>query len=215
MFPAVINTLLFFALTINSWQAANYNELVKRLSSPSFPSTTLNSVDDNSITYMSYAAVDDPGAKYSLVMHDSASVPSWLFIMRYKNEIKDELWHRGIHFDQPCNTWQGDNILLHINTVGLFKVDIIFKLKYKIIDTKNGIVIIANMDKTAKSENVQDFNMLIWAFPHPTVKNLVIIVTQGYIRTALPIAIFKNNIKWHIDNMLQNFGDRVITVKND
>lgn len=210
-----LKTLMIFALTINAWQTANYAELVKRLPSPTPPITTLNSDDNNVLTYISYTAVRDPNNRYSSVMHDSESMPSWLFLMHYKDRLENELWHRGEHFGFPCNVWQGNNILLHVNTIGLIRADIIFRLKYKVFETKNGTVVIVEMDKDSQSQNVQDFKMFLWAFPHPTTKNLTIVVAQGYIKTILPVELFKNNIKWHIDNMLQNFGERLLVDNND
>jgi len=214
MFVSLIKTIvLITSLNVNWWQNSYYNELVKTLTQPSFPRTTLSlNTNENSASFVSYAAVKDPGEKYYYVLHDVVSMPTWLFLIRYGNKINDELWHRGTHFNTPCNVVQNDKILLHLKTVGFIKTDVIFKIKYEIQNTKYGVVLYASMDKSYTSDKVKDFSMVLWAFPHPTIKNLVIIMSQGYVKTDFDIDMLDNHIKWHIDSVLLNFGDRLIAV---
>lgn len=213
MLVSFVKTLLFFTtINVNIWQNSLYGELVKKLTFPVYPNTILNKIDENSLTFVSYAAVNDPGEKYYYVMHDVASMPTWLFLMRYDNKIKDELWHRGVHFGTPCNVLRGNKLLLHIKTVGFIKTNIIFQIKYEVVNTKYGVIVSVEMDKNFPSADVAEFKMLLWAFPHPTIKNLVIVVSQGYIKTSYSIDMLDNHISWHIDNILQNFGDRLTAV---
>lgn len=204
--------LLLTSINVSAWQNSLHDQLVRKLSYPAFPTTILNKVDDSSLTFISYSAVTDPGDKYYYVMHDIMSIPTWLFLMRHDNKIKDELWHRGVHLDTPCNVLRGNRLLLHIKTVGFVKTDIIFQVKYDVENTRYGVVVAAEMDKNFPSSKVVEFKMLLWAFPHPTIKNLVIVVSQGYIKTSYSIDMLDNHIKWHIDNVLQNFGDRLVAV---
>lgn len=214
MFASLIKTIvLITSLNVGTWQSSFYGELVKTLTRPSFPHTTLTlNTNANSASFISYAAAKDPGNKYYYVMHDVPSMPTWLFLIRYANKLNDELWHRGRHFDTPCNVVQGNQLLLHLKTVGFIKTDIIFKIKYEVQNTKNGVVLYVNMDKSYASDKVKEFSMILWAFPHPTIKNLVIIVAQGYVKTDFDIDMLDNHIKWHIDSVLQNFGDRLEAV---
>lgn len=214
MFAAIIKTIvLFTTLNISLWQNSYYSGLITKLTQPSFPHTTivLNS-NENSAEFTSYSAVSDPSNKYYYVLHDITSMPTWLFLIRYNNKINDELWHRGEHFNTPCNVVQGNQLLLHLKTVGFIKTDIIFKIQYEVQNTKYGVAVIVNMDKSYASDKVKEFRMILWAFPHPTIKNLVIIVSQGYLKTDVDINMIDNHIKWHIDSVLQNFGDRLMAV---
>jgi len=213
MFAVLVKTLLLLTtFNVSVWQNSLHDDLVKKLSYPSFPVTYLHNLDENSLTFFSYAAVKDPGEKYYYVMHDVASVPTWLFIMRHDNKLKDELWHRENHFGVPCNVLRGNKLLLHIKTVGFIKTDIIFRVRYEVENTKYGVIVYAEIDKSFPSSKVIEFKMLLWAFPHPAIKNLVIVVSQGYIKTSYSIDMLNNHIKWHIDNVLQNFGDRLMAV---
>lgn len=214
MFVSLVKSIILItALNIGGWQNSYYSELAKTLTHPSFPHTTLTlNTSTNSASFVSYAAVSDPGNKYYYVMHDVSSMPTWLFLIRYANKLNDELWHRGIHFNTPCNVVQGNQILLHLKTVGFIKTDVIFKVQYEIQNTKYGVVLYVNMDKSYASDKVKEFSMVLWAFPHPTVKNLVIIIAQGYVKTDFDIEMLDNHIKWHIDSVLQNFGDRLLAV---
>ena len=213
MFAIFVKALLLLTtINVGAWQNSLYGELVKRLSYPTFPTTILNNTDDHSVTFISFSAVKDSGEKYYYVMHDMTSVPTWLFLMRHDNKIKDELWHRGMHLGTQCNVFNGNKLLLHLKTIGFIKTDIIFKIRTEIENTKYGVVISSVMDKSYPSDKVLEFRMLLWAFPHPTIKNLVIVVSQGYIKTSYSIDMLDNHIKWHIDNVLQNFGDRLVAV---
>ena len=203
--------VLLMSLDISAWQDSLYSKLIK-LSYPTFPNTTLENIDEHSVTFFSYSVVNDPGNKYYYVMHDAKSAPTWLFLMRHDNKIKDELWHRGYHNGFPCNVLDGDSLLFHVKTVGFIKTDVLFRVKYKVEDTRYGVVVSAIMDKSFLSNKVIEFKMLIWAFPHPTIKNLVIVVSQGYTKISYPVSILNNNIKWHVDSVLQNFGDRLTAV---
>lgn len=214
MLASLIKTIVIIStLNFSWWQNSYYHELIKKLTSPTFPQTTLiTNSNENSARFVSYAAVLDPGNKYYYVMHDVPSMPTWLFLIRYANKMNDELWHRGTHFNTPCNIVRDNQLLLHLKTVGFIKTDVIFKINYEVQNTKYGVVLYANMDKSYVSSQVKDFNMVLWAFPHPTVKNLVIVISQGYIKTDVDITMLDNHIKWHIDSVLQNFGDRLLAV---
>lgn len=203
---------LITSLNIGVWQNSFYSELVNRVSYPSFPETSLSKVDAHSLIFTSFSAAYDPGDKYYFIMHDIATIPTWLFLMRHNHQIKDELWHRGIHYDTPCNVMRGDKLLFHLKTVGFIKANILFQVKYTVQNTKYGVLLSAEMDKSFPSEDVIEFQMFLWVFPHPTIKNLVIIVSQGYIKTTYDIDMLDNHIKWHVDNVLQNLGDRLIAV---
>jgi hypothetical protein len=213
MFTTLIKAItLITSLNIGWWQSSLYKQLTSKLTQPTFPYTTLTTTSDKSATFISYAAVKDPGDKYYFVIHDTVSMPTWLFLIRYNHKINDELWHRGFHNGVPCNIVRGDKLLFHLKTAGFIKTDIIFQIKYEIQNTKNGVVLYAIMDKSFPSDDVQEFNMIIWAFPHPIIKNLVIIVSQGYVKTSYDINMLDSHIKWHIDSILQNFGDRLTAV---
>ncbi len=207
--------ILFFFLTlnINSWQDSVYQDLVSKISSPVYPQTQLIKHDDKSMTFISYAAFSDPGNKHSFVLNEKDTIPTWLFIMRHDGKKKDELWHRGTHFNTPCNVFIGSQVLLHMKTVGFIKTNIIFKLFYHLQKVKYGSAVIFEMDKAYNSEEVNEFKMLIWAFPHPTVKGLVIVVTQGYIKSPYSVDLIDNQVKWHIDSALENFGERLMVTK--
>lgn len=214
MFGSLIKAIvLFSALNTNVWQNSYYNKLISFLIQPTFPQTSLSlNTTENSASFISYAAVADPGNKYYYVMHDTASMPTWLFLIRYANKTNDELWHRGLHFNTPCNVVQGNKILLHLKTVGFIKTELLFKIMYDVQNTKYGVVLRAEMDHSYYNDKIKDFNLFLWAFPHPTVKNLVIVVAQGYVKTDFDITMLDNHIKWHIDSVLQNFGDRLTAV---
>ena len=210
---SLFKALVFLtALDVSAWQNTLYSQLVARVTNPSFPQTFLQPIDDSSLNFISYSGAADPGAKYYYVLHDVNSAPTWLFLIRHDNKIKDELWHRGTHFNVPCNVMRNDKLLLHIKTVGFIKTDIVFQVKYEVQNTKYGVVLSAVMDHSFPSSKVLDFKLLLWVFPHPTLKNLVIIVSQGYIKTSYSIDMLDNQIKWHIDNIMQNVGDRLIAV---
>jgi hypothetical protein len=204
--------LILTTINVSAWQNSLYDELTKRLSYQAFPTTILSKVDDHSVTFLSFAAVKDPGDKYYYVMHDTTALPTWLFLMRHDHRIKDELWHRGVHLGVPCNVMRDEKLLFHLKTVGFIKTNILFQVKYFVQNTKYGVVLSAEMDKDFPSEDVLQFRMFLWTFPHPTIKNLVIVVSQGYIRTDMSIDMLNNHIKWHVDNVLQNFGDRLTAV---
>lgn len=212
----LIKTLLFYTLAMNSWQAANYDALVRKLHHQTSPTTTLkDNIGKNSVVFISYSAINDPHSVYSNVLHDTASVPTWLLLMRLaadNGKTRDELSHRGMHLGIPCNVLHDKKILFHIKTVGFIKTDIIFRVKYDIENTKYGIVVSAERDMTFPSDEVEEFQMILWAFPHPTEKNLIIVVSQGYVKSSFPIIFLNGQIKWHIDNMMQNLGERLMMV---
>jgi hypothetical protein len=203
---------MLMSLNINTWQKSLYDNFIKTINTPIFPITTISEVDNSALTFFSYSAAFDPGKKYYYVLHDPQSMPSWLFLMKYKGQVKNELWHRDIHSGIPCNVIRNNKILLHLQTIGFIKVNIIFQVNYEIINTKYGVVLSVVMDKTYKSNDVEEFRMFLWVFPHPTIKNLVIIAVQGYTKSNYSVDIINSSIKWHVDNILQNVGERLITV---
>lgn len=203
----------FLSVNINSWQEYVYNDLIKKVSSPTFPQTILIKHTAKSLSFASYAAFHDPKNKYASVISEKDAIPTWLFIMRYNGQKKDELSHRGSHFDTPCNVFVGNQILIHIKTAGFFSANIIFKVFYHFYKARYGVVSTFEMDKAYNNAQVDEFKMLIWAFPHPKIKDLVIVVTQGYIKSPYSVELIDNNIKWHVDSALENFGERLMVVK--
>lgn len=201
--------VMLVSFNIIEWQTLLYSEVLQRVNSPLYPQTIVTKADDRAVRFFSYSAFYDNKGKYDYVLRDVMSLPTWFFLMRYKGEIKDELWHRGMHDGVACNVFDNDGYLFHIKTIGFFNIDIIFRILYKIKDSSYGTVVQVDMDKSYKSLKVNEFNMLIWTFPHPIIKNLAVIVISGYIATPFSIDPLYNHIKWHIDSFLQNFGERV------
>lgn len=205
--------MLKIVLLVLSVLSADYKQLVNQFNSPAYPKTIISRLNNNSISFTSIAAASDPSNKYRFVLHDANTIPTWLFLMRTNGKIKDELWHRGIHNGNNCNVVNNNKMLLHLKTIGFFKTDIIFRVNYFVSDIKNGTIATINLDKSYLSEEVSEFRAIFWVFPHPTIKGLVIIVCEGYIKTPATISMLENNIKWHIDSALFNLGERFGVVK--
>lgn len=208
MFALLKTLAIILQFDIASWQHSIQDFLKNK--TQSFPSTSIHALDKYSLNFFSSVTSPDPGEKYYYVLHDLISMPTWLFVMRYKNQHMDELWHRDTHNGIPCNVIIGNKILLHIKTVGLISANIIFMVNVEVKNTNNGVVAIINLDKSYPSEDVYEFKMILWSYP--ASKNIVITVAQGYIKSPYPVTIIENKIKWQIDNMLLNFTERLVAV---
>ncbi len=200
--------LILAMIDIHAWQNTLYSYLISSIKEPISAITKISNVDTNTTELFSYAAFDDSNDKYYYVIHDIDKVPTWLFVMNYKNKIYDELWHHDLHDNIVCNTINDENILFHLKTIGIIKTDILMKAHYKIENTKYGVITKINIDNTYAS-SIKDLELIIWIFPHPIIKHLAIIVVQGYIKTQYPIRFFTNSIQWHINTAMENFGKRL------
>ncbi len=207
-----IQSLLFVVLNVSTWQSSSYNELINTIVSPMYPTTTINVINNNTIEYESHAAYVDPANKYYYVTHDITSIPTWIFIMDYKGKLHNELWHRDTHNGVICNKFIDNKILFHVKPAGMFKIDLLFKVMYSVENAEYGTITNVIMDNGYLSSSIKDFKFFMWVFPHPKIKNLVIVVIRGHIKIEYPIRFFLKSIKWHIETALQNFGKRLISI---
>lgn len=195
----------------NIVQDSTYYTAISSIDKPIYPQVILSDIDSKSLNFLSYSAFYDEKNKYLEVMRDNKSLPLWIFNIRIGGKILNELSHHSMHNGVICNDMSKDGgILFHLKTGGLITNNILFKAKYLTYDTKyNGIASYVNIDKSYIDSDVKDFNMVIWLFPHPKNNKLIILIVNGYIQSTYPINWFKNSIRWHINNILQNFKERI------
>lgn len=219
MMPSFIFKLLLMIIPIDNLvimmrQTSNYNTIINNITGATYPNTSFNIINKHTLEYTSYAAYYDVGNKYKFVMNDIHTMPTWMLVMNIGKSKKNELWHREIHNNMiPCNIFVKNNILLHVKTFGIFKIDILFRVVYNVFDVKNGVIMASTIDSTFNGD-IKEFDTMIWVFPHPTIKDLVVVITQGHINSQYPISLFSGYIKWHIDTILENLGNRLIEVAN-
>jgi hypothetical protein len=195
-------TLILFSIFNIIPQQQIYEQSVK-ITAPLYPKTIITHIDNHSIDFITYSAYKDPSNKYYYVAHDTALIPTWLFV----SGNKDELWHRGKHNGVECNLFKNDRILLHIKTLGRFKLDLLFRIGYKVHNTKYGVVSRIKLDNSYPT-SIKELELIIFAFPQPKNKSVVVII-NGHIKLSYPIALFVGGIKHHIDMVLENFGKRL------
>lgn len=190
------------------------SDLVSKITTPTYPVTSIQKVDSHRLNFTTYAAFYDPDNKYRYFMHDVVPIPTWLLIMRDSHGHKwDEMWHRGTHEGHNCNVYDNGNFLFHIKTVGFFAQDVFVKVFYSVIDLTQGSLAVMTIDKgyvPSGKNKVTDFQVVVWAFPHPKIPKLTVVYVKATIESPFPINMIKENLKWHLDSMVENFGERFL-----
>ena len=201
------------ASSLTHWQQAMYG-LVNRIDGPTFPQTVLTVDDDDRLIFTAYAAFIDTEHKYKSVIYNQTDIPNWALVMRVNGKRINEMSHRGTHNGVPCNVFSNDRILFHILTAGSPEIEIMVRVWNTIIETKYDVVSYLTIDKVYDPpgiDRVSDLEVLIWAFPHPKIKNLIVVIAQGYMKSIFPLTNSKiqNSVRWHINSVMENFGEKL------
>jgi hypothetical protein len=175
---------------------------------------TIRVVDYHTIAFDNVKVLNDPAGKYKFIFNDKKTITTWLFLVKDGGRIFNEAWKKEQHNKYICNVFNNDDTsLIHLQTSGFIKLEFIFKILYKVIDDGNDhIQIIITLDDTYYSTSIDKLYLSIEVFPYDIKKHLVYLRINGYIRTKPMIGLFPQKIKWYIDNIMQNIGDRLIVV---
>lgn len=176
--------------------------------------SSIHVIDRYTISFNGNAVFQDPGNKYKFVLYDKETIPTWLFVVRKEDKKVNIAWKHERHSNEICNVFNGNKILIHLLTIGIIKSDLLFSAYYKVdSDNNDKITSLVYIDKSYKSRDIDDLYFIITIIPYKYIDKAVYLEVKGYIKSKYMIGLIPGTIKWYMDNILQNLGERFMAVK--